>query len=108
MEAMYNMLASYSPICSRSSYTPSSQGATTIQYFNSNQTHDAQMWSASGASTATALPSVVNDDYGSPKSGTLPGFQRLTSSSNLHYAPTTARTLNTFNYGTQVRITIYI
>lgn len=82
------MSSYYSPIYSRSSFTPSSGG---IHYFNNSPTHDGQMWSTNAPLTPTS------DDYGSPKGG-LPAFQRLTSSS-VHYSP--ART-NHFNYGSQV------
>lgn len=84
----------YSPIYSRSTYTPSSSGTGGIHYFNNSPTHEAQMWPASNAALTSA-----NDEYGSPKGG-LPAFQRLTSS-NAHYAPA-GRTANHYNYGSQV------
>lgn len=85
------MSSYYSPIYSRSSFTPSSSG---LHYFNTSPPHEGQMWATNAPLTPTS------DDYGSPKGG-LPAFQRLTSSS-VHYSPT-ART-NHFNYGSQVSV----
>lgn len=89
---MCNIDFNYSPIYSRSTYTPSSSGTAGIPYFNNSPTHEGQMWSSN---SATLVP--ANDGYGSPKGG-LPGFQRLTSS---NYAPA-GRTANHYNYGSQV------
>lgn len=49
--------------------------------------------------------SVTNDDYGSPKSGSLPAFQRITSSTASVYSATTqsASRNTTSGYTTQVR-----
>lgn len=85
-------MSHYSPIYSRSTFTPSSSSG--LHYFNNNSpTHEAQMWSTNPSLTPTS------DDYGSPK-GVLPGFQRITAS-NVHYSPT-GRT--NFNYGSQVSL----
>lgn len=92
----------YSPIYSRSSYTPSSnQGTTGLQYFSNSPTHEGQMWSPSNTAE---LASAAG--YASPPRGGLPAFQRLTSTASLHYAPT-PRTTNHYNYGSQVSSDIF-
>lgn len=70
----------------RTSYTPTASG---LHYFpNPSPTHESQMWS-------TASPN--SEDFDRPKGGTLPDFQRLTSS----YYQTNGRAAH-INYSSQV------
>lgn len=88
---------SHSPMYSRS-YINSSAATNQMSYYghspSSPQDVPSQMWSSA----------VTNDDYGSPKSGTLPAFQRIASSSASVYSATTqsASRNTTSGYTTQV------
>lgn len=70
----------------RTSYTPTASG---LHYFpNPSPTPESQMWSTA---------STNSEDFDRPKGGTLPDFQRLTSS----YYPTNGRAAH-INYSSQV------
>lgn len=81
----------YSFFCSpvfptRTSYTPTASG---LHYFpNPSPTPESQMWSTA---------STNSEDFDRPKGGTLPDFQRLTSS----YYQTNGRAAH-INYSSQV------